>query len=506
MSFFRTMLLVALLLPARSSAAIEKCDGCNVIIISMTNMSANRMSLYGYARKTTPRLEKWAEGALVFENAFAHASWTLPESVSILTSLYPYSHRVWQRAYANSLGADVKTLPEILRDKGYATAAFTGGLDYHSTLSQMRGFQTKPPNPNFTGFETTFAQSNEWLKKHSQEKFFLLVQGYDAHCPFVPAKEFKGRFSGPWEGSHTVDASRCVRGYKNGEADDYKATYSGGCPGFLNDSNCRAEKGSGVSLTRDDIDYLGALYDEVLLKEDARVADFLESLDPELLRKTIVVVTSDHGEMFAKHGRFGRAGTKRGTHYDDVLHVPLLLRLPAQAPRRIDGFVQHIDLMPTVLDLLDVGGPAQMQGKSLLPLIRDGAPVNEYVYSGLPYNVGLSSESEKIDSLRKAFPYWSFIEAVRGRRWKLIHERLYDDAAGAGGRRLAQDNFEFYDIRKDPEELHDLSRAEPEALAAMKARLKSWSEWAVSSSSDPVKTDKIPEEILKQARARGYWQ
>jgi arylsulfatase A-like enzyme len=524
----RTFLLAALLpaisfgaggasSPPRGRAA--GCEGCSVIVISMTNVSAGRMSLHGYARKTTPRLEKWAEGAVVFDNAFAHSSWTLPESVSLLTSLYPYAHGVWTRALGNSLGAEVKTLPEVLRDAGYATAAFTGGLDYDPSLSQMRGFQFtanspedreelgKPRpapggNPAFTGFEATLAQSKRWLKTHSKNKFLLLVQGFDAHCPFLPPKEFKGRFSGTWEKSHGVDSSRCVRGDKDGKSGTYKAIYAGGCPisyagglpVYSSKSDCRADDSAEITLAPDDIDYLGALYDEALLQEDSRIADFLESLPPELLRRTIVVVTSDHGEMLGAHGRFGRPGAKRGTQYDDVLHVPLLMKIPAQAPRRVAGLAQHIDLMPTLLAAVGVNAPPGLQGKNLLPLVRAGTPVNEYVYSGVPYKI-------------KNFPFTNVVETIRGPRWKLIHERLYDsDESGDAGRRAAADGFELYDVLNDREESKDLSGAEPEELSRMKARLNLWSRATMRLSVLAAKTDQKTEEILKSARERGYWQ
>ena len=106
------------------SAPLE-CVDCNVIMISLSNVSAEHMSLYGYERVTTPNLDAWAKDAIVFENAFTQSSWTLPVGVSLFTSLYPYAHGVTDRYENNVLREDIATLPEILRDNGYTTAAFT---------------------------------------------------------------------------------------------------------------------------------------------------------------------------------------------------------------------------------------------------------------------------------------------------------------------------------------------------------------------------------------------
>ena len=83
-----------------------------------------------------------------------------------------------------------------------------------------------------------------------------------------------------------------------------------------------------VVLTQDDMDYLRDLYDETVLSADAQVGAFLERLDPQVRARTVIVVFSEHGEMFGRHGRFGRAGTVRGNLHDDVAHVPLIIHIP----------------------------------------------------------------------------------------------------------------------------------------------------------------------------------
>lgn len=475
-----------------------KYQGHNLLFVSITNIGAGRMGLYGYRRQTTPNIDRWAQGALVFDDVFTHASWTLPVGVSLFTSRYPYSHGIFTRSFKNSLPGAVLTLPELLREKGYRTAAFTGGLDYDPGFSHMRGFETAPRNPSYSGFRVTVPQAQAWLKKNASERFLLFVHGYDAHCPYRPSEPFQGTFHRKPGFKPGINPDLCVRGLRM-EGADYEAEYSGGCPPFMRKNKCPEEMGKRFRMTQDDVDFLSDSYDEKLLEADALVGGFLRSLPRAVKDKTIIVVYAEHGEMFAKHGRFGRAGTRRGTGYDDVLHVPLIVKFPGAPARRVPGLAGIVDLMPTLLEALALPAPEGMQGRSLTPLIEDGKPVNEYVYSGAPYNIqGLWD---------KAYDYWSRSETIRGLRWKLIYEDAVPLAEAGKGERAdgAKESVELYDVAADPEERHDLSRVRPQTAAELRGRLRDWGR-QVSSQADVPSTRKIPEEILRQARQRGYWQ
>ncbi len=491
-------------------------SGDNVILISLGNVGANRMSLYGYPRPTTPRLDAWARGGVVFSEAFTPASWTLPDGASLFSSLYPYTHGVWMRMNHNSLDPRVRTLPEILRDAGYATAAFTGGLDYDPRFSQMRGFQTAPRNPHFTHFSISVPQAWKWLDAHKDRKFFLFLHGYDTHCPFWADAPWRGRFSDALPRSPGIDFSHCIRGFSNSK--NYTAYYAGGCVGMDDNGNCTdAQRKTPVVLSTADVAYLSARYDETLTMEDDWVGRFLDSLDPKLAAKTIVIVLADHGEMFAKHGRFGRAGTRRGTHYDDVLHVPLILKFPGLKSRVVSGLAQSIDVMPTILSALGLPIPAISQGRSLLTMAEGGPPVNRYAYSGMAYN--LWSDGKTYD--RRALPI-SVTESIRDERWKLLHERFYippksdeplDPSLDA--RKLAtdpsglrySDTFELYDVRADPEELKNLADERPGTREQLWKRLQEWSAAAFrAAAAIPAQTKPIPSSLLKEAREHGYWQ
>lgn len=463
------------------AASVMECNDCNVIMISLSNVSAEHMSLYGYERVTTPNLDAWAKDAIVFNNAFTQSSWTLPVGVSLFTSLYPYAHGVMDRHENNVLSENINTLPEILKENGYATAAFTGGLDYNEVFGHMRGFDTVVEEgeevgwpTDFAGFRTAFLRAQEWLEKNEKNKFFLFVHGYDAHCPFVPPEKFAGVFSKN-KNDITIDASQCLRGYQNNETEAYEAYYS---------------ISGKTMLTEDDMQYLEDSYDEEILSVDDLTVNFLQNIEKQVLDKTIIIVFSDHGEMFAKHGRFGRAGAVRGTLYDDVLHIPLLIKIPEQRGRRTDALVEVVDIMPTLLNVLNIRTDAVIQGKNTLLLSEGEQNTDTFVFSGSEFNTELVSAAYKQKSVN---------ETVRSYDWKLIREAKLFDSGG-----IKEETFELYDIKNDKDELRNVVSEHTEIVEKLKSVLNGWAVESKKIRSEG-KTGKIPDELSEEARKRGYW-
>lgn len=475
------------------------CKGCNLLMISITNVGTDHMSLYGYGRRTTPNLDEWAKGALVFEDAYTPASWTLPAATSLFTGLFPYAHRVMGRAREDLLSEKISTLPELLRGAGYRTAAFTGGLDYMTQLGHMRGFATAPENPGFTRSAVTVKQAREWLAANKDSRFFLLVHSYDPHPPFQPEKRFLGVFSGTSSLRSSVDTTKTYRGYREGSGEDITAYYHAPNPPPSLSSGKR-EKFPAVKavLKPADVAYLKDLYDEAVLGEDAEVGALLASLDERLLAGTVVVVLSEHGEMFARHGRFGRAGAIRGAFYDEVVHVPLLMRLPGEGGRRVRGLVQLEDVMPTLLELLGLPVP-ERQGRSLLPLISSGTAVNDYVFGGGAYN-GYMPETYG------PYPVSSVNEYIRDLDWKLIHEVRFPAGKDGAPPAEPEDSFELYNVSADPAESVDLAASRPEKVAELAARLREWARQSrlLGRREDPG-VRPLPPEVKEKAKQHGYW-
>ena len=191
------------------------CHDCNVVFISLTNLRADHLHAYGYFRQTSPNIDALAKRSLVFENAFSHASWTLPVAISLFTSQYPFTHGIMNRQHFEPLPSTVVTLTDILKANGYATAAFVGDRDYGLTYGHTSRFDTATDVVFDQGLKdwkrygvlkNTVPKAISWMKENKERKFFLLVQGYDTHCPFeVPEKN--DMFDPDYDGD--IDFSKC---------------------------------------------------------------------------------------------------------------------------------------------------------------------------------------------------------------------------------------------------------------------------------------------------------
>lgn len=435
----------------------QSCRDCNLIIISLTNVGAKHVSTYGYQYETTPNIDELGKKSLVFENAFSHASWTLPSGTSFFTSLFPFSHKIMGRYSGEILGKDIITLADILNSQGYRTAAFTGGFDYdirYDVINRFGEIKNLDKGKHFSfrrlaaaidiygDLPLTVPAAVEWLEKNSGKKFFIFVQGYDAHCPFTPPEPYNTLFDPDYKGS--VDFSSCFFTYDKAEPIiiDDKKYYSANTVYYDNKTeNFVAEN---ISLNENDINHLVALHDAEISYADSLVGKLLDKVEElGLSENTIIVVFSEHGDMLGKQGRFMRGGPLKGTFFDDVLNVPLIIKHPNLGPQRIQGLVQLVDVMPALLEFLGIKTNAMIQGRSLLPLIFNNDTINELVFAGVEFTPPENS---------LFFQKPTVVTSVRNHDWKLIREIV-----------LTQDklsiesvNYELYNLKDDPEELNNV--------------------------------------------------
>ncbi len=442
-----------------------ECKNCNVIIISVTNLRQDHVGIYGYKRNTTPNIDNYFEDGIIFENAFSHASWTLPAGISLFTSLYPYTHGVMVRKDNVKLNRSILTLVDILKSKGYITAAFTGGFDYSKKYGLIDRFDISVVKINREGglikhhrygsFEKTIPAAISWLKKNKNKKFFLFVQGFDVHCPFTPPPPYDKLFDPDYKGN--VDYSTCLWTFDKTEAFKIgNKTY------YTVKTYNISEKGEfyvfEVNLSERDIQHMIALYDGEIKYADKLIGKLLKYLKASGLEKnTIIILLSEHGDMFGKHGRFMRGGPLRGTLYDDVIHIPLLLKHPKLKSKKINELVQMIDVAPTLLDFLGIEKPKNFEGKSLIPLIMEGKKINDFVFAGAKYEPSPNN---------LFFHYSSRVEAIRNKKWKLIREILFYNSS------YSQETYELYNLKKDPEELNNIYATSEYPRKIMELNLK----------------------------------
>ena len=409
----------------------------NIIVISIDALRADRLGVYGYHRQTSPFTDAFSREAIVFEKALAPSSYTLASHVSLFTGLSFRTHKTgivykgdgvgsWTKS---SLAGKYMTMAEYFVSTGRRAAFAASPGNYHLNIkdSEGRGFEEKLPN--FMQTEHLF----RWIEEKPDQKFFAFLHTSQVHDPYYNrdynySMEHWPVFSDP--------------GYK------------GAIPGSLRATLKQYNKSRGLNLTRSelfsfpenpyrnfkkfwwgkvnfqdpaDIQRLQDQYDNCVFHTDLKIGRLIAYLKAKsLFEKTVIVLTSDHGEAFGEHGRF-----RHSSLHKEILHIPLILYIPGvqtawgKQGRRIKGFVSLLDVFPTLLELDGAPVPDYMEGKSLLPVIKGYRRTTSKTFFA-------SDQGQK---------------AVIDGKWKLI--------------RLANGEKELYDTFKDFEETEDLSDKHP---------------------------------------------
>lgn len=409
----------------------RKCPGCNVVLVSFDALQAAHVGALGYPRDVTPHLDAVARSSFRFTRAYSVASWTVPASMTWFTGVYPSEHRmvnrfvvyrppVTKRAVLREVAPDLITLADVLRQAGYATAGFTGNAGVSGGFGFEQGFDVYRYEPGkFGGLDESAPRALQWLRAHRDEKFFLFLHGYDVHGQHTPAGGLDYRY--------------VERGYDRRYA------------GTEQEQEALREEGLArgrLNLRAADIRFWRAVYDEKIARADAAFKQFLDEFGRlGLTDRTLFILTSDHGTEFCEHGRFDHGYSL----YEELLHVPLFIRLPGQKTgRAVTERVSSIDVMPTILDLLDVPLPEaarrQLRGVSLAAAMR-GEPAARDLFAETDY---------------RDYTHQRCVIAPDG--WKLI-------VTLETGRR------ELYDLNADPQEARDRADAEPARAAELHRRL-----------------------------------
>lgn len=448
--------------PVLAAETISSPDRPNIILVSADALRADHLGCYGYFRPTSPAIDRLSQNAVLFENALSQASWTLPSFASLFTSLYPSFHGT--ASYDTRLFPDSATLTGILRNAGYTTVACVNNrfiFPRHGFADFFDQFYGPKETP-----ERQLAPIRRWLGSVHERRFFLFVHLLLPHAPYEAPPPFAGTFHVP--GLPKLDASNRA---------------------------LEALEERKKPLTKAELESLRSFYDERILYLDSLVGSLLEDLRKlDLYEDSVIVFLSDHGEQFGEHGNLLHAHSL----YQEEIHIPLLLKLPrGRGPRvlRVPGRVRALDLMPTILDLLKIDPPLDIQGKSLLPLIRGEDVPEEVVFSELNF-LGRTAVF-KGDYKYIATDPGLYAQGARShrRRGHGPHplknlEEIYD---------LAKDPGETRNILAERPDLADLFRTETRAFAERAARYQS--EKSRSPDANRLKLDKAEREKL---RALGY--
>jgi arylsulfatase A-like enzyme/Tfp pilus assembly protein PilF len=397
-------------------------SGWNVVLVTVDTLRADRLGCYGYPRIETPTFDTLAREGVRFTNASTTVPFTLPAHSSIMTGTYPPYHGVRENV-GYHLDKSIPTLAELLVEGGRASAGFVSTFVLDARWGIGRGF-----GHYFDDFDLqdmgadmgsvqrdgkeTVAAAAQWLRQRGPGPFFLWLHLYDPHDPYDPPEPFRSQ-------------------------------------------------------------YPGRPYDGEVAYADSLVGELRQTLEAEgLLESSLVVLTGDHGEGLRSHGE----GFHGFFNYDSTVHVPLIVRFPEQqlAGQVVEDAVSHVDLLPTILEALDLSPPSSVQGRSLLPLLlgqkepEERAVYSESMYALLHYG-------------------WSPIRSIRTTRYKYI----------------ATPRPELYDLIEDPAEAKNLFAQKRGTARSLRQRLTALRSTIEVEGRESEEAD-LDEETLAQLRALGY--
>lgn len=422
----------------------------NVVLVVVDTLRADHLQIYGYDRSTAPFLEDFSKKGLVFEQARSEAGCTFPSVNSLLTSKYPQRYLQTMREYGWGIPEYIPTLAEILRAGKYSTAAVS-----NSTIVRVN---PSPPNPDggFGAGFTEFDDSCMWNSAECvNEKAFGILDGlaepflmylhyFDPHMPYQPPDTHKRVFaSDVYEKPWVADGK------------------------LLPLNNMLFEEGDDVEFTDEDLAHAIDLYDEEIRYFDSQFSRLIEYLNTkQILERTVVVLTSDHGEEFLEHDHIFHC---RDLTYDTIMKTPLLFWIPGlKRTGTTPALVQNLDIVPTILDYTGFDTSLyDLDGKSLRPIIEEDRSVHRYV-----------------------FGMQRFARSVTDGRFKLI-------------RNIKSGQVQLFDLKSDPTEKTDITARRPRLSEELEEVLMRWVD-SVEGDIAAAGSVKKAGEVTERLRALGY--
>ena len=358
----------------------------NIISIVSDTLRRDHLGCYGNTWIRTPNIDKLAQQSVVFDDAYAASFPTVPHRRDFFTGRYTFTYSDW-----GPLPTDEVVLADVLRKSGYVTMLITDTphilkdgyhfergfdgwswirgqgpdryitdpIDYRFPCDPKKlkmvdtSFKQYLRNVSRRQYETDFFTAQtmmtaaKWLERNKDhEKFFLHVDIFDPHEPWDPPRWYVDLYDPGYQGEEVM--------YPIYGPCDY--------------------------LTADEIKHIRALYAGEVTMVDRWVGSLMEKVkDLGLWENTALIFTTDHGFYHGEHGLIGKTISSTEAHglvplYDEVAHIPMMIRLPETKPRRCEAFTQPPDLMPTILDIAKTKIPETVQGKSLLPLLEGDRP------------------------------------------------------------------------------------------------------------------------------------
>lgn len=465
--------LVALILAVGLSLALSGCQRTpapsqpNVLWIVWDTVRADRLSLYGHERATTPFLARWSRQARVFDDCSSIASTTVPSHASMFTNLLPHQHGASN--VEPRLADELETLPEIFRRHGWQTCLYSENPYISRESGFAQGFDTVfvpwdrqlqpraaalleekiPPafrNPQLGNrlresgishwaLSAAGALGEEvvlgWLQRRDPGRpFFVFMNYMEAHAPVITPERYRRQMMSESEvrRSYAMNVTPLSIWMHTFELDSFAA---------------------------DELEIIGRTYDAALLELDSLLESLMRQLESRgLLENTIVAVVADHGEHLGQHHHLL---DHQYSVYEPLLRVPLVLHYPPKVPAgRESRPVSNLDLYPTLLSLASIESPS-VPGALSVSLLEPRSERSRYAsYLAVP--------TAPFEMVRRQVPgfdparYVRALRAIERDRKKLIY--------------ASDQRHELYDLAVDPHETRNIFSREPELAAALTDSLR----------------------------------
>jgi len=427
-------------------------------------LRADRTGPYGRAPSPTPFLDELAAESVVFEQAYAPAPWTLPATVSLLTSQPLCEHRV--ALDGETVAPELATLAEALAARGWRTASLFANPFAGPISGLDRGFEIARLVP-----QADRERVARWLDAVGAQPFFLYLHNVEPHDPY----------------GHAPAVPRPLRTRVNRLLDEHRARtridwLAGQPPGTTRNEAQQDALRSELARLRAAID---RLYDADVGRADALLASAVAELRARgRLDRTILIVVSDHGEEFGEHGGWQHDQSL----YEELVRVPMLIRLPdaEHGGQRVVHPVSLMDIVPTLAELLGEPGLAEgAAGLSLVPLLSsDDDP-------------GFGARALSTRWNRKK--YYHPLEASRGNLNVAVREGSWKAIWNA-----ASGSVELYDLSRDPHERRDRSAERPELAARLGALARDHAEPCLSAAPRAAGPPELDPDTRERLRELGY--
>ena len=451
----------------------------NIIFLVVDALRAENMGCYGYKRNTTPNIDKLASNSVLFENCFSCTTSTDPSFTSIFSGKYTLTHgiihhgpKITDKEKKNFHSSNTKLLAEVLKSDGYNTLGIDwlgrwhkNGFDYYwgddeekkSIRKKIKDFGKKalkkiPLSPTIHNLLMKFLRGNKIVlpsheagkftikaiekikesRKKSKKPFFLLIHYWDVHTPYRIPKTFFDKFNDLPKKTKIKDKLDKI---KNKKWRDHSNKFYV-VPGFTY------------------MEELEAMYNAAVNYVDSHVGELTKFLvDSDLDKDTVLIITGDHGDSVGKHfPYFDHHG-----FFEEMIHVPLIVKYGSNFSRKkIDSLVQHIDLVPTVLDILNINfDEYNLDGSSLLPVMEGKSQTKRnYVFLSEP--------------LADRF-------MVRDERYKYIFSKDKQSAKCCFCDDIHEGDVEvLYDLVNDPGETKNIIDHKKDVYLRLKEELMAW--------------------------------